>query len=277
MAVVLLFWPRRRASDRCPGYKVVGDRRERGDGFSVDLKLAGSACDLYGTDLDALVLDVHYETAQRLRVHIRDANASQFQIPEIYLPRPSSVGVAPGESELLFHMTERPFGFAVSRKSDGDVLFDTRTRGLPSLVFEDSFLRVATKLPHDANLYGLGEVAASSGFRRDPRATTQAIFNRDPGGTPEDSNLYGAVRRSGVFERPDFAASRLPRASPRRQGLGLARRLPRQLASDGRAPARRQPRVSDHRRNARLPLLQRAVAAGCDPPIRYVPASLTVR
>ena len=56
--------------------------------------------------------------------------------------------------------------------------------------------RVATKLPHDANLYGLGEVAASSGFRRDPRATTQAIFNRDPGGTPEDSNLYGAVRRS---------------------------------------------------------------------------------
>ena len=196
MAVVLLFWPRRRVTDRCPGYKVVGDRRERSDGFSVDLKLAGSACDLYGTDFDALVLDVHYETAQRLRVHIRDANGSQFQIPEIYLPRPSSVGVAPGGSELLFHMTERPFGFAVSRKSDGDVLFDTRTRGLPSLVFEDSFLRVATKLPHDANLYGLGEVAASSGFRRDPRATTQAIFNRDPGGTPEDSNLYGAVRRS---------------------------------------------------------------------------------
>lgn len=195
VAIVLLFWPRRTIGDRCPGYEVVGERRDRADGFSVDLKLAGPACNLYGTDIDALVLDVRFETARRLRVHVRDAAGSQFQIPEPYLARPPADDVKAEQSDFVFELSEQPFGFAVKRRSDGDVLFDTRAHGLSSIVFEDDFLRIASRLPRDANLYGLGEVASSSGFRRNPRDTTQALFNRDPGGTPEDQNLYGAVRR----------------------------------------------------------------------------------
>lgn len=192
---MLLFWkPLRRLRQDCPGYVVVGERRDRSDGFSLDLQLGGRACNLYGTDFAGLVLDVRFETAQRLRVHVSDPQGTQFQIPSEYLPRHEGPGVSADEADLAFEYTSDPFTFVVRRKSNGDVLFDTGARGLPSIVFEDEFLRIASSLPSDANIYGLGEVASSSGFRRDPRATTQALFARDPGGTPEDSNLYGSVR-----------------------------------------------------------------------------------
>lgn len=45
----------------CPGYKVSNVKTSP-TGLTAELKLAGSACNVYGTDLDNLVLQVTYET-----------------------------------------------------------------------------------------------------------------------------------------------------------------------------------------------------------------------
>jgi alpha-glucosidase len=47
----------------CPGY-IVTNVQTRANGLVADLKLAGSPCDIYGTDLDDLVLLVTYETGE---------------------------------------------------------------------------------------------------------------------------------------------------------------------------------------------------------------------
>ncbi|PPQ96096.1 hypothetical protein CVT26_004728 [Gymnopilus dilepis] len=112
-------------------------------------------------------------------------------------------------------------------------LFDTRINSLPKtpvppfvegdnstaldafpLVFEDQYLQVrlvdshlfeilmncgdalklASALPVDTNIYGLGEVVASSGFRRDigpDGGTIQTMWARDIA-DPVDENLYGS-------------------------------------------------------------------------------------
>lgn len=49
----------------CPGYKATNVKTEQGSIVSADLTLAGAACNVYGTDLDNLVLQVEYETGMR--------------------------------------------------------------------------------------------------------------------------------------------------------------------------------------------------------------------
>jgi alpha-glucosidase len=53
-------------------------------------------------------------------------------------------------------------------------------------------LQLSSALPLDANIYGLGEVIASSGFRRDVRGTIQTMWNRDEP-DPLDQNMYVSI------------------------------------------------------------------------------------
>ena len=53
-------------------------------------------------------------------------------------------------------------------------------------------LQLSSALPLDANIYGLGEVIASSGFRRDVRGTIQTMWNRDAT-DPLDQNMYASI------------------------------------------------------------------------------------
>lgn len=46
----------------CPGYKASNVQEQNGDIFGADLRLAGNACNVYGTDLDNLRLQVEYQT-----------------------------------------------------------------------------------------------------------------------------------------------------------------------------------------------------------------------
>lgn len=64
--------------------------------------------------------------------------------------------------------------------------------GFP-LVFEDQYLQLTSALPLDANVYGLGEVVARSGFRRDVgtkggAGTVQTMWARNVA-DPIDNNL----------------------------------------------------------------------------------------
>lgn len=52
----------RQSSASCPGYKA-SNVKQTDNSLSADLTLAGPACNIYGTDLTNLVLNVEYETS----------------------------------------------------------------------------------------------------------------------------------------------------------------------------------------------------------------------
>ncbi|KAJ1949038.1 hypothetical protein EC988_004930, partial [Linderina pennispora] len=83
-----------------------------------------------------------------------------------------------------FHDVQHGFGFRVSRGKD--TIFDTS--GHP-LIFEDQYIEVTSRLPHDANIYGIGETP--DWFRRDTTNTTKTLWNRDAP-DPFRENVYGS-------------------------------------------------------------------------------------
>ena len=125
--------------------------------------------------------------AKRLHVKIEDSPAIAYQVPESVLPLPdASSAVSSEQSELEFKWEENPFSFSVTRKSNGEVLFDTSAA---ALIFQDQYLRLRTALPEDPNLYGLGE--HSDNFRLNTTNYTRTLWSRDSYGIPTGTNLYG--------------------------------------------------------------------------------------
>ncbi|OSX68164.1 glycoside hydrolase family 31 protein [Postia placenta MAD-698-R-SB12] len=176
----------------CPGYTLT-TLTETSTGLTANLNLAGDACNAFGLDIANLSLHVNYDSNERLHVHIYDTANSQFTIPSsiIPLPSPPTEGYA-DRSDLVFNYESFPFAFWITRRSDPDAmpLFDTR------IIFEDQYLQLTSALPYGANIYGLGEVVASSGFRRDVGTdggvgTIQTMWARDDA-DPIDQNIYGS-------------------------------------------------------------------------------------
>ncbi|CAO1619320.1 unnamed protein product [Parajaminaea phylloscopi] len=215
----------------CPGYRLVGQPHDAASGFTASLALAGDACNAFGVDIKNLTLAVVYEKPEQLHVHIYDTAKQQYQLPNgLLFDRPSDDPAQAGmstaaDSHLEFHHTgsKAPWAFWVTRKSTGDVLFDTRPERIPTyedglnetetkhnstampahpLIFENQYLQLSSALPDDAHIYGLGEYI-SGGFRRNPNATLQPFFTLDAG-NPVDSNEYGyfpmylEVRQNGT-------------------------------------------------------------------------------
>lgn len=149
--------------DVCPGY-TASNLQNSSTGFIADLGLAGSACNVYGTDVEYLTLAVEYQDTGRLHVEIQPRyvgpdNETWFILPEVIVPKP---GVSEGGdtssdgSDFELSWTNDPtFSFTVKRKSNGDTLFTTEGS---KLVYEDQFIEFVSPLPENYNLYGLGEV-----------------------------------------------------------------------------------------------------------------------
>ncbi|KAF7304057.1 Glycoside hydrolase family 31 protein [Mycena indigotica] len=200
----------------CPGYALSGVATKK-NGFSAKLGLAGPACNAFGVDVKDLTLEVTYETESRLHVNIFDTANSQFTIPaSVFEPPKPSGSVTSKTSDLVFNYNKSPFEFWITRRTDPHAapLFDTRKSSLPPtpipaviptdnstaleafpLVFENQYLQLTSALPLDANVYGLGEVIASSGLRRDVGTnggvgTIQNMWSRDIA-DPVDENEYG--------------------------------------------------------------------------------------
>ncbi|KAF8547986.1 glycoside hydrolase family 31 protein [Imleria badia] len=202
----------------CPGY-TLGSLTESEYGLTAQLSLAGTPCDAFGTDITDLTIEVTYQSQTTLHVKIHDTANQQFTIPESVIERPPAPTESfTGSSDLLFNYNVSPFAFWITRRSCPDAMpiFDTRIASLPPapippfnssdprtafngfpLVFEDQYLQqIASALPYGTNIYGLGEVIASSGFRRDIGTdggigTIQTLWARDVG-DPIDENMYGS-------------------------------------------------------------------------------------
>ncbi|PPQ71212.1 hypothetical protein CVT24_009993 [Panaeolus cyanescens] len=199
----------------CSGYRLSG-LKESNVGLSARLTLVGPACNAFGKDIADLTIEVTYESNERLHVNIFDTSNEQYTIPKsvVEVPPPPTKSFK-RTSDLVFNFEPSPFAFWITRRSlpNAEPLFDTRISSLPEtpipavipsdnstalngfpLIFEDQYLQLTSTLPLNANVYGLGEVVASSGFRRNvgPQGgTIQTMWARDIA-DPVDENLYGS-------------------------------------------------------------------------------------
>ncbi|KAJ8584016.1 glycoside hydrolase family 31 protein [Rhizopogon salebrosus TDB-379] len=180
-------------------------------GLTAQLTLAGPACNAFGLDILDLTIEVTYQSLSTLHVKVYDTANQQFTILESVIELP----VAPttsylGSPDLVFNYDATPFAFWITRRSDPDAmpLFDTRASSRPptpipssnasdpSTAFDDQYLQVTSALPYGTNIYGLGEIIASSGCRRDIGTdggvgTIQTHWSRDIQ-DPIDENMYGS-------------------------------------------------------------------------------------
>ncbi|KAK9426617.1 putative alpha-glucosidase [Seiridium unicorne] len=180
------------AQQLCPGYKA-SNAANHDAGFTADLVLAGTPCNVYGNDIENLVLDVEYQNATHLNVRIypkylAPANNSQYILPDLLSP----VGVIePGStidgSDLILEWSnDSTFQFKVSRANGGDVLFDTFGT---VIVYEDQFLELVTSMVPDYNIYGLPESIRPF---RISNNYTQTFWNQYPvmNDQPLDANMH---------------------------------------------------------------------------------------
>ncbi|KAH6718573.1 glycosyl hydrolases family 31-domain-containing protein [Leptodontidium sp. MPI-SDFR-AT-0119] len=179
------------AQDVCPGYTASNVVRTP-YGLTALLSIAGDACNVYGTDVDALNLTVEYQSADRLHVeitptYIGSSNSSWFILPEALVEKPTIDADATStipDNDLNFIWSNDPtFSFTIIRQSTGDVLFSTTGT---KLVFENQFIEFASSLPENYNLYGMGEVI--HGLRMGNNFT-RTFWAADVG-DPIDYNLY---------------------------------------------------------------------------------------
>ncbi|XP_010538320.1 PREDICTED: alpha-glucosidase [Tarenaya hassleriana] len=186
--------------------------------LTADLRLIKPSS-FYGPDVPSLILYASLETSERLRIRITDSEQQRWEIPETVVPRPenrsplrfmsenrqapsqkgrSSAGdllLSDPSSDLVFTLRNTtPFGFSVSRRSSGEILFDTSPAESDpdtQLVFKDQFIQLYSALPENrSSLYGLGEHTKKS-FRLVP-GHTLTLWNADVGSANPDVNLYGS-------------------------------------------------------------------------------------
>ncbi|KAL0709371.1 hypothetical protein Bca4012_016349 [Brassica carinata] len=217
LTVVFFFWslalPSHGSSQFGYGYvvrSVAVDSNQKVSTANLDLIKPSS---VYAPDVQTLTLHVSLETSERLRIRVTDSTQQRWKIPETVIPRTLNhsprrfLTEANGgnstenntledpSSDLIFTLhSTTPFGFSVSRRSSGDILFDASPD--PSdpntyLVFKDQFLQLSSALPESrSSLYGFGEHTKRS-LKLIP-GETMTLWNADIGSENKDVKLYGS-------------------------------------------------------------------------------------
>ncbi|KAL5722145.1 hypothetical protein ACHQM5_005702 [Ranunculus cassubicifolius] len=190
------------------GYKLVSIQ-ESPNGGLLGLLQVKQKTTIYGSDIPTLQLFVKHENEDRLRVHITDAEKQRWEVPYNILPReePPTLKNALGKSrkvlygesqisgsELIFSYISDPFSFSVKRKSNGEILFNSKSEEsdpFSSLVFKDQYIEISTKLPKEASLYGLGENSQPNGIKIQPNEP-YTLYSNDVSALNTNTDLYGS-------------------------------------------------------------------------------------
>jgi alpha-glucosidase len=131
----------------CPGY-TASNVAKTSQGFTADLTISGPNCQAFGNDIAELILEVNYQTTDRLNVkiypqYLGESNRTRYILPSEIVPSPENDGcTSEHTSNLKFEWSNEPsFQFRVLRTSSEEELFSTYGR---VIVFEDQFLELAT-------------------------------------------------------------------------------------------------------------------------------------
>ncbi|KAL9666180.1 hypothetical protein QQ045_000504 [Rhodiola kirilowii] len=171
--VLATCWRVKAAEKIGAGYSLVSIEK-MADGGLLGLLKINEKNDLYGPDIKLLQHYIKHETDLRLRIHITDAEKPRW--------------------ELILTYTSNPFGFAVRRKSNNDVVFNTTfdsSDSFNNLVFKDQYLEITTKLPKSASLYGLGENTQPHGIKIRPNEP-YTLYTTDVSAITLNTDLYGS-------------------------------------------------------------------------------------
>jgi alpha-D-xyloside xylohydrolase len=156
-----------------------------------------------------------YDSDEQVHVKILDKTSTRWEVPQELIPRPeaySSLSMRGGEQEqhgrilsehgnnnnnnrlLQLSYTVEPFGFAITRVSTGEVLFNCTPptqSDFNSMVFKDQYLELTTQLPANASLFGIGESTRPDGLRL-TRGRTYTLWATDMAAYTLDVDLYGS-------------------------------------------------------------------------------------
>ena len=166
-----------------------------------------------------------YQSGDRLQVHITDSTSKRYEVPQMLIPRegvedleteaatqsshtvgPTTLTIGKAGSlsanhALEFTYTAEPFGFAIVRRSNGEVLFNSsastntnadgsKSQSFNNMIFKDQYLEISSQLPGKSALYGLGESTRPDGLRLTP-GRTYTLWATDIGSWNIDIDLYG--------------------------------------------------------------------------------------
>lgn len=217
VCVVCALWSLGHGQQVGYGYRLVSVDQGSDGSLIGSLELIQQT-NTYGPDIPHLRLYVKHETEDRVRVHITDAQTKRWEVPQELLSREqapadlqiSSRKAKPTKSafefsnfaggELIVSFVSNPFGFAIKRKSNGDVLFNS---SYGNLVFKDQYLELTTGLPATASLYGLGENTQPNGIKIVPKEA-YTLYTTDISAINLNIDLYGShpfymdVRNGGI-------------------------------------------------------------------------------
>ncbi|KAI8098249.1 glycosyl hydrolases family 31-domain-containing protein [Gilbertella persicaria] len=176
-------------------YKVVeGSIQQTETNIQFSL-VSNSDSEYFSSIIKELVVQVTYETTERVQIKIYDKNGTQAVVPNspLGVVRPDTqiqTGQrrSPGKrTNYSFNYTMDPFGFQIIRTLDHSILFDTTDL---AFVFESQYLEISTHLPvHEAHIYGLGQ-----GFKA-PENSVTTIFARHANNSHP---FYMDIRNNGL-------------------------------------------------------------------------------
>jgi hypothetical protein len=241
--------------DACQGYQLTSANIIDG-GVDGQLQLIGN-CTAYGPDYNTLDLKVRFETDDRLRVQIKDSDGRAHVVPTQVdyaigawspISEDGSGGATNETSNLVFDWEENPFSFAISRKDDGAVLFNTSGA---ALIFEEQYLRLRTSLPENSHIQGLGQhndnfrsASLDYVYSENGHSLPFVLQSADRDGKLHPYHLGKGRLRSPHIHQPLRRPPRLHQPDHRREPFGI-RCLPAQLERNGRQVPRERtiPRV----------------------------------
>ncbi|XP_072776102.1 sucrase-isomaltase, intestinal [Taeniopygia guttata] len=162
------------------GYARSGSAQQTDKGWRVTLNKR-QALSLFGNDISPIVLEVEFQTKDRLRFRLYDPNKQRFEVP-LKIDGP---GVTAEEANYEVEFSDDSSHFRIKRKSTGTVLWDSP---LVDLFFSNQFLEITTTVP-STSVYGFGEHEHPT-FKHNMDFVTYGMYARDQAPT-SFANLYG--------------------------------------------------------------------------------------